>query len=131
MGYLDRAAIFAVPDLQYEDVYVPEWGGTVRVRGLTAAERDAYEASILDQRGRGTRVNMRNARAKLVVLSVVDGEGRRVFADGDAEPLGEKSAAAIDRIFAVAARLSGITDRDMEELVEDFTSGQSGDSFSA
>jgi hypothetical protein len=44
-SYLTRDAILQAPDLQGEDVAVPEWGGTVRVRGLSGAQRDAYEAS--------------------------------------------------------------------------------------
>lgn len=130
MPYLDREAIFAIADLTYEDVEVPEWGGTVRVRSLTAADRDAYEAGLLDQRGRGVRVNMRNARARLVALSVVDADGNRLFSEADVERLGQKSAAALDRVFDVATRLSGLAQRDLEELTEDFSPDQNGGSLS-
>lgn len=116
MALLSREAILQAQDLPTEDVEVPEWGGTVRVRGLTGAERDAFEQSIVEQRGKSTRMNLKNIRAKLVALTVVDEQGNRVFTDEDAELLGKKSASALDRIFAVAQRLSGLRPEDVEEL---------------
>jgi len=114
---LTREAILQAQDLPYEDVAVPEWGGVVRVRALTGAERDRFEASIVEQRGKGgPRLNTQNIRAKLVALTVVDEHGNRIFTDDDVEALGRKSAAALNRVFEVAQRLSGLTQADMEEL---------------
>lgn len=113
---LSRDEILQAPDLPTERVYIPEWNGEVLVRGLTAAERDAFEQSIVETRGKNTRMNLRNIRAKLVALCVVDEQGNRLFSDEDAELLGKKSAAALNRIFEVAQRLSGLTPADVEEL---------------
>lgn len=115
---LTRDDILQVQDLPKELVEVPEWDGAVYVRGLTGAERDALEASIVEQRGRSTRMNLMNLRAKLVAMSVVDEEGNRLFSDADVEKLGQKSAAALNRIFEVAQRLSGLTSEDVEELTK-------------
>ena len=120
----------AVPDLVTEEVEVPEWGGAVLVKGLTGKERDAFEAGAIQQKGRKIKVDMANLRARLVALAVVDEEGKRLFQPGDIEALGRKSAAALDRVFAVAQRLSGIGDNDLEELIEDFPNGQNGTSVS-
>ncbi len=125
MALLDRDAILQAEDLQYEDVYVEEWGGAVRVRTLTGAERDAFEQSIVEQRGKNTKMNLRNIRAKLVALTVVDEDGQRLFSDKDARLLGEKSASALDKIFDVAQRLSGLRDEDVEELAKNSESDQS------
>lgn len=130
MAYLTRDVILEAEDLLYEDVEVPEWGGTVRVRGMTGAERDAFESEVVEQRGKKARLNMQNFRAKLVARSVVDEEGKRLFSDKDAHNLGKKSAAALDRVFGVAQRLSGLSDKDVEELVENFDNGQSDGSTS-
>lgn len=113
---LTRDAILQAQDLPTEDVEVPEWGGTVRVRALTGAERDAFEQSVVEMRGKSTRMNLKNIRAKLVALTVVDEDGKRVFSDEDAELLGRKSAAALNRVFEVAQRLSGLRPEDVEEL---------------
>lgn len=128
--FLNREAILAAEDLPRELVEVPEWGGAVYVRALTGAERDQFEASIVEQRGRDVRMNMRNIRAKLVALTVVDEDGQRIFTDDDVAALGGKSAAALDRLFAVAQRLSGLSKEDVEELAKNSESVQSADSIS-
>lgn len=136
LNLLSRDAILQAQDLPHEDVEVPEWGGAVRVRALTGAERDAFEQSIVEQRtagkpGASVKMNMRNIRAKLVALTVVDGEGNRLFTDRDADLLGKKSAAALDRVFAVAQKLSGISPEDVDELAKNSeTSDQNEDSIS-
>lgn len=114
MTLLSKSQILAAADLVTEDVEVPEWGGTVRVRAITAAERDAFETSVVGD-GKGKR-NLVNLRARLVALAIVDDAGQRLFSDGEAEALGGKSGAAMDRVYAVAQRLSGLTERDVKEL---------------
>lgn len=131
MGYLTCEEILTAPDLVYEDVSVPEWGGTVRVRGLTGTERDALEGSIVEQRGKKTSVNMTNLRAKLIVNAVVDGDGKRVFTSKDVDALGQKSAQALQRVFEVAQRLSGLSSDDVEELTKNLSGDQGDDSTSA
>jgi uncharacterized protein YnzC (UPF0291/DUF896 family) len=129
-AFLNREAIFAVSDIKTEDVFVPEWGGAVKVKGLTARERDEYETSIVQSRGKNVEINRRNIRAKLVVMTVVDDAGNRLFGDTDLKALGEKSAAAIDRLFGVAQRLSGLTAEDEEDLAKNSESDRSDDSGS-
>jgi len=123
--YLDRAAILAVPDITTEDVEVPEWGGVVRVRGLTASQRDKFEADSLQGKGKNARVNFTNLRARLVALCMVDEDGNQIFEERDTHVLGQKSAAAIDRVYSAAMKLSGIGDDDIEELTKNSESDQS------
>ncbi|WP_461367541.1 hypothetical protein [Candidatus Darwinibacter acetoxidans] len=113
---LTRDAILQAEDLPCELVEVPEWSGSVYVRALTGIERDAFEQSVVEQKGKSTKMNLRNIRAKLVALTAVDEEGKRLFTDDDAALLGKKSAAALDRVFDVAQRLSGLRQEDVEEL---------------
>lgn len=114
---LSRDQILKADDLAIEQVEVPEWGGTVLVRGLTGEERDMYEQSLVEGRGKNAQMNLRNARAKLVVLCVVDEAGKPLFQRADVAVLGRKSAAALDRIFEAAKRLSGLSDSDVDELL--------------
>lgn len=116
MGLLTRDVILQANDLPTEEVEVPQWNGSVRVRALTGAERDAFEQSIVEQKGKSTKMNLTNLRAKLVALTIVDEEGKRIFSDADARLLGEKSAIALNTVFEVAQRLSGLTPTDVEEL---------------
>ena len=52
--------------------------------------------------------------------------GSLVFHDGDIDALAGKSGAALDRLYEVAARLSGIGDQDVEELTKDFAGDPGG-----
>lgn len=128
--YLTRDAILQATDLTFEDVAVPEWGGVVRVRGLTGTERDAFEASVVERQGKQSKLNMANIRARLVTLVVVDDDGKRLFSDADVAALGRKSGVALNRVFEVAQRLSGITEADMSELEKNSAGGQSDGSTS-
>lgn len=116
--FLTKDQILQANDLPFEDVEVPEWGGKVRVRALTGAERDAFEASIVVRKGNRAELNPVNMRAKLVALTIVDENGNRIFSDSDIEALGRKSASALDRVFQVAQRLSGLRPEDLEEMTK-------------
>src|SRR5262245_57716358 len=96
---------------------------------MAGRERDEFETSCLE-RGHGGRVvrNTANLRAKIVARCIVDEDGARLFTAADVAALGEKSGEAIDRIFEVAATLSGMTDEDREEAVRDFTPAAGSDS---
>jgi hypothetical protein len=119
---LDRDSILQSEDRSFEVVDVPEWGpgAQVRVSSLSGSERDTFEASITTRRGTEVSVNLVNARAKLVVLTIVDDEGNRVFTDDDVFEVGKKNATALNRIFEVAQRLSGLTEDDVKEAVAGF-----------
>ena len=124
MSLLTRDQILQAQDIARETVAVPEWGGDVLVRGLTGQERDAYEATIMSLNGTNARMNLVNARAKLVARSVVDEDGARLFGDEDVALLAKKSAAALERVFSVAQRLSGLTSSDIDELAKASANGQ-------
>jgi len=119
------------PVLPWEQVHVPEWGGTVIVQGLTGTARDAFEGSLVIQRGRKLETNVTNFRAKLVAQSLVDKPGGKLlFTEKDVPALGQKSATALERVYDVAQRLSRLTPQDVEELTKELGEDQSDDSGS-
>jgi hypothetical protein len=114
-------------------VEVPEWGGRVWVRGLTGSERDLFENSILEGRGRNQSVNLKNFRAKLVVAATVKGEHNkeRLFSDPThVQRLGTKSARALQRVFDMAQELAGLNEKDVEQMTADLGKDQNGSSGS-
>lgn len=130
---LTADAILTVNDTVIETVPVPEWGGEVRVRGLTAAERDKYDREIIkvDKRGNTSLGRLDNLRALLVVRCLVDEQGERLFADRSARELGEKSSLVVGRLYDVAARLSGMRVEEEEEDAEDLDNAQDDDNSSS
>lgn len=130
MLLLTREEILKANDIKTESVSVPEWGGDVMVRGLTGAQRDDYEATLIRMKGTDAQMNLRNARAKLVQRSCVDADGALLFNEDDVVALSRKSAAALERVFEVAQRLSGLSKSDIDDLTKNSGSSQSEDSGS-
>lgn len=130
MAFLTRDQILAADDIPTEVIDVPEWGGQVKLKGLTGAERDRFEQDSVQGKGKDTRMNILNIRARLVALCIVDESGKRMFNKHDIEALGKKSAQALDRVFTAAQKLSGLSDEDVEGLADDFDSTQGDNSTS-
>jgi hypothetical protein len=65
-----------------------------------------------------------NAKARLVVKCVLNEDGSRMSADGDADWLGRKSALVIGRIFDEIEKLAG-ADTPMEERAKNSETTQS------
>lgn len=128
--FLSREEILGAQDIPVEEIHVPEWGGYVRVKGMTGAERDAFEGEIVESRGKDRKLNLRNIRAKLVARTAVDDAGQYLFTEDDIKALGRKSAAALQRVFDKAQELSGMSEKDVEELAGNSEGDPSDDSTS-
>lgn len=101
---LSRQAILDAQDLKTVDVDVPEWGDTIRLRMLSAAERFAVnEAGTVDGKFDAARY-----QTAVIAATAVNEDGTRLFEDQDAYALAAKSSGAIERIFAAAAKLNGM-----------------------
>lgn len=111
---LTREAILKASDATMKEIQVPEWGGSVFVRSMSAYERDAFEAEQFRLNEAGRRAE--NARARMAAACVCDAEGGALFTAEDVEELGKKSAKALSRIFDAALALNGFTADDVEEL---------------
>ena len=127
---LSRIEILDANDLQREKIEVPEWGGSVYVQTINGFERDAFESRCIAARKNGS-LDTKLLKAQLVILSLFDAEGKRIFSENDINDLNRKSSKVIDDLFTVAQRISGLSDDDVEELKgnsEAVPSGASGSS---
>lgn len=121
MALLTRDQILSVDDRTYATVAVPEWGGSVKLRTLTGKERDRFEASLQADSKGSKKKNMENFRARLVALCAVGDDNRPMFTNSqDVIMLGDRSVAALQRLFNKCNEMNGLTDEDIEELTEDF-----------
>lgn len=130
MAFLTAADILSADDTQYDEVPCPEWGGTVRLRSIRGSQRDAYEQSVISGSGSDRRMNLKNARAKLIVLCAVDEDGRPLFTADDVSRLGSKNAAPLDRLFDACRKLCGMSEQDVDRLTEDFGATRDDDATS-
>lgn len=112
---LKKEDILSAQDLPFEDVPVAAWGGSVRVSTMTGTARDAYEVSLMDQTRPG-QANLENVRARILVFTLVDESGARMFTEAEIAALGAKSAKELDKLYAVACRLNGIGQKEIDQL---------------
>lgn len=107
-----------------ERVPVPELGAdkVAIVRGLSGTERDKYQAELLNQRGKRNTVMLDDVSAKLVGKCLIGEDGNRLFRDHEYGIVGAIRGDVLKRLYDVAARLSGITDEEIEELGKSSTS---------
>lgn len=134
---MSKAAILNAVDIETEDIdlsHIPGWG-VVRVKDLSAAERDKLEQSITEERiervnGKRvkTQVLKENIRATFCAACIVDEQNQLLFDRSDIKLLGQKSARALDAIFAVIRQRNGIGDEDLAELEGNSNGDQSDDS---
>lgn len=115
---LNRDQILGADDRKTEIVKVPEWGGDVTVKGLSGKQRDAFESGCVVRKGKKVEQNLANIRARLCVLCIVDEDGKRILNDKDISLLGDKSGSALDRVYDVASKLSGLSAEDVDELAK-------------
>ena len=118
-----KEALLAL-SLRRESVPVPELGdgAEVIVQEMTAAARERYGEGLMyedpddpDEKGE-PRLKRRvgSLYARLVAFSVVDEDGKLLFGEGDVERVAGMPARVVERIAAVAARVSGIGDKALE-----------------
>ena len=115
---LGRDDILKADDRPIEEVEVPEWGGSVRVRGMSGEQRNEFEASMAIMRGDKLVPEVSNTLAKLVARCIVDEDGAPLFTQSDVYALGQKSAAALERVAEVAGRLSGMAVTEQEVVID-------------
>jgi NTP pyrophosphatase (non-canonical NTP hydrolase) len=121
---LSRDDILAAEDLPRKEIEVPEWKGSVFVRGLTGEERDEFEHQIYSTNGDEKKLNMKNMRARLLSITLCDGQGKRLFTDADIEQLGKKNGDVLTRLFLIAQSLSGLGADDVKKLAKNSKSAR-------
>jgi hypothetical protein len=109
-----REDVLQASDRTVELVEVPEWGGHLYVRNMTALERVEYDRWNL---GTGGQPDMTGMRVKGVIMCACDEKGERLFTREDYESLSQKDGAAITRVFLALSRISGISPTSLAEAI--------------
>jgi len=136
-GVLSRDQILKAEDLQDDYIDVPEWGGKVRLRAMTGIERQEFDEALMrvsQKPGDDSATidfHAHRLRLKLCSLVMIDANGDRMFnGPADVAALGMKSAAALQRVYARAQELSGLSKEAVEEVVKNSSAAPADDSLS-
>lgn len=104
---LTREQLLSTFKRSSETVKLPELGGEVIIRGITAAELLTFQKAVQSKRNGSMAVDEDTFAAKLLVRCIVDQAGKRILTDDDWQPLMEWPAAAFQRCTTIAMRLNG------------------------
>jgi len=83
-------------------VDLPAWGGQVNVRVMSGTERNSWEQSITD----ANQKTVANFREQLLVRTVCDDQGNRIYTDSDVDELSACSAPELSTLYDAAAELN-------------------------
>ncbi len=105
----DKSACFAAFSAgpEYEEVPTP-WG-VLRVRAMTAGEKDRWDVHHVETKGR-------DFRARLVVACACDGDGRPAFSESDIPALSGLPVGALEPVVDAAIRINRMRGEDVEAL---------------
>lgn len=114
--YLTKEEILGMADTEVTEVPVPEWGGAVvRIRDMTVADFDAFESRAMKAHQDS---NMAGVRSWLVARMLVDQDGNRLFTEADADQLGKKNHAAVERIVKAIRRRNRLGAEGIEDAAK-------------
>jgi len=112
--------ILLAPDLESKEVAVPEWGGTVKVKGMTKREQQQMRKSTTDpQTG---QIDSDMLEAAMLAHCLAD----PVVTVEQAEQLMQKSATAVDRVLTAAMDVAGMSDTAQKAMARTFHAGDEG-----
>lgn len=111
MTFLTRSEILERRSFRTETVEVPEWGGAVRLREMSGADRQAIQAAVLRaQKGPSASEDV---HAHVVACAAVNENGEKIFSPSDVPALSRQPAGLLKRLAEKALEISGLAG-DME-----------------
>lgn len=117
-----------------ELVEFPEYDAAFYVGVMTGSERDAYENEQVSFSMVGNkptpRVDLKNARSKLVVRVLCNQAGQRVYKDDDIAKVGAMPGDLLDKLFDAARRINALEDQAVDIAMGNSESGPQDDSGS-
>lgn len=113
---LTKEQILAANDLGLLEVPVKSWGGSVYIRVMSVAERDAYENEWVRNKKAGVE-GVDNFRTKFLQKVLCDSKGQLLFTTpDDVQALGNKSAKVMSLLWQKAMEHNALTEEDVQEL---------------
>ncbi len=99
---------------------VPEWGGEVYVKVMSAADQAALSENV----------EASEFPIRVIIHCLVDEQGERILTDEDAPELAKDDFPIIMRVFAFVAKLNGLSTKELEDAMANFAPPQDEFSYS-
>ena len=131
-GFATRDDFFAATKRRYKEV--PLWTGKkARIRSIFENEFQEIDVRNIDFRKGGlSAVGIRSSNARLIVLTVCDGQGEPLFTEQDVSKISSLDSALVEPLVREIREHCGLR-QDADELLKNFepTGGESSASSSA
>lgn len=118
-------AAIAARKAEVEPIEVPEWGGTVYARRLSAG--DAEKTGLFKEDAEQTA----EMTIGLIITCLTDEAGERIFSDEDVAHLTEADFPVVMRVFAEVAKVNGLAAEALDEAIAAFAAAQPSASSSS
>lgn len=125
-------------------VEVKALGGTLHVRGMTSTEGDDWEAEQVERGTQAKDLDLREFTARFLLRVLCDApgallypptgktaNGRPTWSEDQVRAIADLPREAVNKLYHAARPLSGVTDKDLQELVGNSGGGPSAASGSA
>lgn len=114
---LSKEQILNADDRRFEDVAVPEWGGSVRIAEMSGLARNNFEMSLIKEISKdGTPVqDLSNISNKLLAVCIVDENFKPLFT---VDELSDKNNRVLNRLYSIAERLNAVTQTSVEDAAK-------------
>lgn len=109
--YITKDDILNAKDIDIIEENVKEWGGTIRMKVMSARERQ-----ILQRKFKGDEIPVDLMEDLLSRIILKPDSNELMFTPDDIVRLAEKSSLVIGRLFQKAAEINGLTAQSVEEL---------------
>lgn len=116
MALLSKSQVLGAEDYKTMLVYVPEWGGEIRIRGLSGAEFAKLQAC--NQAMQKGVVANGGSNALAVALGAIDERGMALFTEPEAAALGKKNAGLLMYIADMIWELTGCSEVAQEAIAK-------------
>ena len=104
-------------------VNVPEWGGDIGIRTLSAADLVHLRSFAKDDATKATADDDLNAMCELLSMAISDSDGKRMFTPDELREWGGNQIGVMNRLVEETQRHNGFGVKADEELTKNFESG--------
>lgn len=112
---LTREQIDSAIDLKTKIIDVPEWGGQVQIKELSALERTNFREILLaDDEKRQKGEDAPPFYCRLLLLTLCGADLQPLYSEGDWKKLWSKSAEVLERLWNASEELSALTPKKVD-----------------
>jgi len=136
MALLNRNQILEAKDIKTKVIPVPEWGGDIMIKQLSAKEYNDITMNMVNIRKMAAKqlslkknsdenledaineLAIKNQKILLIIKSVVDENMKPLFSEADMELLYQKNTNVIDRIIAEIEDFNSVSTEDTKKNLD-------------